>query len=285
MFAISGVTGHVGGAAARELLAQGQPVRAIVRDRAKGAPWAALGADVAVASLDDPAALAAALAGATGFFALVPNDPSSRDPLGDARRITDAIASAVERSRVPHVVLLSSLGAELSEGTGPIVGLHQLETKVRATGAVVTSLRPTFFQESVGEVIGAARHMGIYPSFLPSADMAASMVATLDIGRAVAGCLASQPASSEVVDVLGPEYSSRQIASALGAALGKTLQIVDVPPAGWVPAMMEGGMSREVAELLAEMYAAVGRGAVLPCGDRLVVGETGIEETIARLVG
>lgn len=285
MFAITGVTGNVGGAAARELLAQGHPVRVIVRDRAKGAPWAALGADVAVASLDDPAALTSALAGATGFFALVPPDPSSHDPRGDARRIIDAIASAVERSGVPHVVLLSALGAERPEGTGPIDALHELETKVRRTRAVVTSVRPTFFQESVSEALGAARHMGIYPSFLPSADTAASMVATRDIGRVVAGCLASPPASSEVIDVLGPEYSSRQIAVALGAALGKTLQVVDVPPAGWVPAMMEGGVSREVAELLAEMYTAIGQGAVLPHGDRLVVGSTRIEETIAGLVG
>ena len=75
MYAITGVTGHVGGAAARELLAAGAPVRAVVRDPEKGQAWAALGAEVAVADFTDRTALAAALAGCRGAFVMLPDHP------------------------------------------------------------------------------------------------------------------------------------------------------------------------------------------------------------------
>ena len=39
MYAITGVTGNVGGAVARALLAGGQSVRAIVRNADKGQVW------------------------------------------------------------------------------------------------------------------------------------------------------------------------------------------------------------------------------------------------------
>jgi uncharacterized protein YbjT (DUF2867 family) len=285
MFAISGVTGHVGGAAARELLAQGHPIRVIVRDAAKGASWAARGAEVAVASLSDPTSLRAALADATGFFALLPTDDGSTDVLGDHRRMAAAIATAVAQSGVPHVVLLSSLGADLAAGTGPIAGLHELEVQMRATGARLTCIRPGFFQETVAESLDPARHLGIYPSFNRSADEPVSMVATRDIGRLVAASLANPPSASEVVDILGPETTSRQIAAKLGAALGKPVQVVDIPPEGWMDALARAGLSRHFAELLAEMYAAVASGAVVPRGDRLVQATTEIDETIAALVG
>ncbi|VFU16555.1 protein of unknown function (plasmid) [Methylocella tundrae] len=64
MYVITGITGQVGGAVARTLLGAGRPVRAIVRDARKGAAWAERGCDVALADLNDAAALASAFKGA-----------------------------------------------------------------------------------------------------------------------------------------------------------------------------------------------------------------------------
>ena len=85
MYAIAGVTGHVGSVAAETLLAQGKPVRVIVRDAAKGAPWKAKGAEVAIADLGDEAALASAFAGASGAFVLLPptQTATSNTPIED----------------------------------------------------------------------------------------------------------------------------------------------------------------------------------------------------------
>src|SRR5260370_19702078 len=72
MYAVTGITGKVGAAVARSLLSADQPVRAIVRDRGKGAAWADLGCDIAVADLVDAAALTKAFEGTEGVFAMLP---------------------------------------------------------------------------------------------------------------------------------------------------------------------------------------------------------------------
>src|SRR5947209_20176963 len=134
MFVIAGVSGNVGSVVAKDLLAAGEKVKVLVRDPQKGASWSKQGAEVAVASLDDPKALATALKGAAGFFTLLPpNYQLQSSFLAQQRKTADSIAQAVKESGVPHVVILSSVGADLPEGTGPIRGLHYLEGKLRET--------------------------------------------------------------------------------------------------------------------------------------------------------
>jgi uncharacterized protein YbjT (DUF2867 family) len=253
----------------------------VVRGAAKGEPWRAQGADVRVASLEDAGALSRALAGATGFFALLPEDPTIPDFHARQRRMADAMAAAVKESGVPHVVFLSATAACLPDGNGPAKDLHYAENALRATGATVTALRPTYFQDNVMSVLPAAREQGIYPNLLPSAEVSFPTVATRDIGRVAASCLVERPSTNEVIDILGPSYSVRQLASALGRALEKELRVLDVPASEQVRTLMETGMSQQAAEALAELFACFGAGRVSPRGDRLVSGTTTIDEVIA----
>ena len=110
-YVVAGVSGHTGAVVADTLLAQGQPVRVIVRDRAKGERFAARGAEVAVADLADAAALGRAFAGAKGAWMLVPPNMAIADFRGYQREIVASIAKAAESSKLPHLVLLSSIGA------------------------------------------------------------------------------------------------------------------------------------------------------------------------------
>ena len=285
MFVVAGVTGHVGSVVAEKLLAAGKPVKVVVRDSAKGAAWARKGAEVAVGELGDTAFLAGALKGASAFFTLLPPPPfSETDFYGAQKRMVDAIAGAVKASGVAHVVILSSVGADLSEGNGPIRGLFHLENALRATGTKLSAIRAGYFQENVGNSLAPAKHMGIFPNFAASADYPMPMIATKDIGALAAESLLSPPAKNENVDLHGPAYSIRQIAEKLGAALGKTLQVVDIPQAGWVDAMMQGGLPKHVAEVFADMYAGFGTGKIGPKGDRMVQGKTEIDEVIKGLV-
>jgi uncharacterized protein YbjT (DUF2867 family) len=285
MLVIAGVTGHVGSVAARRLLARNAKIKVIVRDASKGSAWSKQGAEVATGELGDKDFLSGALRGASGFFALLPPPPFTvTDFYGWQRKTGETIAGAVTASGVPHVVLLSSVGAHLASGTGPIKGLHHLENALRATGAKVTAIRAGYFQENVGNAIGAARGAGIYPNFMASADVEVPMIATKDIGALVAETLASPPAKSEVVDIQGPAYSPRQIAEKLGAALGKTIQLVDIPQPGWLPALTQAGMPPPFAEAYAEMFSGFASGNIRPVGDRLVHGETKVDEVIAALV-
>ncbi len=285
MFVISGVTGHVGSVAARELIAQKKAVKVIVRDAAKGAAWAQQGAQTAVGSLDDAAFLGAALKGAEGFFALLPPNFTVPDLYAAQVKTADAIAAAVKPAGVPRVVLLSSVGADLPSGTGPIKGLHYLENALRATGTVLTAIRPGYFQENLANSLAPARQAGIFPNLMASADYPVPMIATKDIGELAAQSLLNAPAKSQVVDLHGPAYTVRQAAQMLGRALGRELKVVDVPAAQHVDALMKAGFSRNIAESFAEMYGGFAQGRIKPCGDLLVQGKTELSEVIAGLTG
>jgi uncharacterized protein YbjT (DUF2867 family) len=283
MFVIAGATGHVGSVIASELLAKKQQVKVIVRDAAKGATWSKRGAEVAVGTVEDQAFLTGALRGAKGFFTLLPPNYTASDFYAWQRQTADAQAAAVKAAGVPHVVLLSSVGADLAAGNGPIKGLHYFENALRASGTKLTAIRAGYFQENVGNVLGAARGAGIYPNFMASQDYPVSMIATRDIG-ALAAQLLGEGAKSEVVDLHGPAYSVKQVVEKLGRALGKQLQIVDIPQAGWVAAMQQAGFSQHVGEVFAEMYEGFASGRITPKGDRMVHGKTEIDETIKALV-
>ncbi len=127
MYVIAGATGRVGSTAARQLLSAGAEVRVLVRRRADADDWEAQGAGARLVSLNDRSTLTEALTGCTGFFALLPFDLTVDDLDEHADRLVESIAGAVADADVPHVVLLSSGGADLVEGTGPITGLHLME--------------------------------------------------------------------------------------------------------------------------------------------------------------
>ncbi|QEW04071.1 NAD(P)H-binding protein [Microbacterium lushaniae] len=284
MYVIAGATGRVGSAAARELTDAHADVRVVVRRQADAERWVARGAEAAVAALTDRAALGAALRGCSGLFVLLPFDLNADDLDAHADELIASVAGAVADERVPHVVMLSSGGADLAEGTGPIRGLHRMERALLETGTTVTALRSGHFQEKVGDVIDVARETGVYPVFASSADTAHSMAATRDIGAVVADALLHPPIRSEVVDVLGPVYSERTVAGLLGAALGRELHVATVPEEAWPGALMEAGFRPHIAQSLAELYRADEQGLLAPRGDRAVHVSTEIASTIDALL-
>jgi uncharacterized protein YbjT (DUF2867 family) len=284
MFVISGASGRTGRVVAETLLEQGKKVRVVARTSAKAGALAARGAEVAVASLDDARALRRALEGATGFYAILPDDPSLQDFHGARRRMVDAMTTAVRASGVPYVVFLSQPAAMLPDGNGPAQDLHYAENAFRTAAPKVSVIRASYFQENVLDAAYPARQEGIYPNFLPSADFAFPTVATRDIGALAARLLVDPPVRSEVIDLVGPTYSARDMAERLGKAIGKSVHVVDIPPAAHVEALtMKAGLPRPFAEALAEMFACLATGRVRPQGDRVVSGTTTLEQVLSGL--
>jgi uncharacterized protein YbjT (DUF2867 family) len=283
-YVVSGATGNTGSVTAAELLARGERVKAITREAARAGRLRERGAEVAEGSVGDREFLSKALQGAEAFYAVMPPDTrvGDEDYHAAQRRTADAMAAAVKQSGVAYVVMLSSQGADLPSGTGPIQNLHYLENALRGTGAKVAAIRAGYFQENIAGMIGAAREAGIYPNFLGGG--AVPMIATRDIGRLAAELLTSPARRSEAVDLLGPEYTAQDLSRELETALGKPVQVVDIPAAGHVDAMVNAGIPRALAETYAEMYAAVAAGRIVPKGDRLVKGTTAIREVLKALV-
>ena len=189
MYAVTGVTGKVGGATARALLEMGLAIRAIVRDAAKGAAWRERGAEVALADLNDPAELAAAFAGAEGVFAVLPPifDPTPGFP--EARALAASIRSAVEIAKPPKLVCLSTIGAQATQ-PNLLNQLGLVEQALADAPVPVSFLRAAWFMENSGlGCRSGARETGVIPSFLQPLDKPVPMVATADIGRVAAELL------------------------------------------------------------------------------------------------
>lgn len=287
MFVVSGVTGNTGRVVASTLLEAGHKVRVIVRDKEKGAPWREKGAEVAVASLDNAAAMTRALEGATGAYTIIPPDLQTTDYLGHGRHVIDALAAALRTVPVPHVVYLSSIGAHFEKGTGPIRTQYYAEGVLRKLPTNFTFIRASYFMENLAMLLGAVQHQGVLPSFV-STDRKSYMVATEDIGKVAAHSLLEPPSATEVIELTGPvEYDFNDAATTLARLLGKPVQAVRVPDEGIVPALLAAGVSEEVAKQYFEMSQGWERGLLSFEGGaaRFVRGTKTLEEVLRGLVG
>lgn len=287
MYVVAGASGKTGAVVADTLLRAHKRVTVVVRDAAKGAPWRARGAEVAVASLDDPQALARALAGATGAYLLSPQDMRSADPISDGWRMADAIARAVEGSALPHLVLLSALGAQHAEGTGLSRTLRAAEERLAQASAKITFLRAAYFLENWASVLGAAAE-GKLPTFIRP-DCVAPMVSIRDIGAVAAGALLEGPPASrrEVIELAGPrDYSPRDLAAALGGLLGRPVQPEHVPLEALVPIFTGFGASAAFAEQVRLVHKALEDGKLVCHGEgtRVLRGSVGAEVVLGALL-
>lgn len=251
MYAVAGVTGNTGSIVAETLLARGERVRVIVRDAAKGEPWKAKGAEVAVAELEDSAAVARALEGARGAYFLVPPNVTAADILADRARITDALAEAIRSSGIEHVVFLSSVGAHLPAGTGPIRIVHYAEKQLRGAAKNLTLLRAPYFLENFAPMIPVAKESGALPVFWdPAAKIPMASVA--DIGRVAAEALLEPAQGVKVIELSGPtEYSPADVAQLFGVPPTR------VPVEAIVPTFTSFGFSHDAASLYREMLENV----------------------------
>lgn len=285
MFVITGATGHTGSVAAETLLAAGQKVRVVVRNAAKAAQLAARGAEVFVADLGDQEALARAVRGARGVFLISPPDLTATDFIAARQQLTQRQVDTLVAEKVPHVVLLSSIGAQHPAGTGPILSAHNAERQLLASGLAATFVRASYFVENWGVVLQAARSDGVLPSFI-AADALIPMVSTVDIGQAVARALLDGPRGVRVIELGGPsDVSPNDVAAALTRILGKPIQVVQAPLDAVVPTFTGFGASENIAGLYREMYEAFAKGKLVAERGEQVRGTTSIETTLRALLG
>ena len=249
-------TGHIGNKLANILLDRKSDVTLIARHPEKVENLASRGARVIAGEHGNAAVLDQAVDAADALFWLTPSEITSHDPLGMARRMAEAGASVIRKHPNLHVVQLSSAGAFLPSGTGPIVGLHDTEEKFRAAGKNIVSLRPNEFMENVffalPTIIG---QNSIYTSIPGTAK--APFIATQDIAEIAAEFLLNPVDGHHVVDIVGPhEISLDEWARIAGQSIGKQIRVLTVPEAQLKAAMSHSGMSPEMAALLVEMEEA-----------------------------
>jgi len=265
MYALMGANGHITSKAARLLLQQGQKVRVIGRDAGRLKDLKDAGAELAIGDAMDPKFLEGAFRGADAVYTMIPPKYDAPEFRAYQNQVGEAISKGLAKSGVKRVVNLSSVGASLPKGTGPIAGLHDQEQRLKSHGKIdVVHLRPAYFMENHMNSIPAIAQMGVFPGLI-KAKAPVAMIATRDIAARVARELANPSTKGhEVRHLHGPrDYTMSEAARILGAAIGKPdLPYVEAQPADMKKALMGYGFSKDVVDSFEEMSGALSDGRI-----------------------
>jgi uncharacterized protein YbjT (DUF2867 family) len=263
MYVITGATGHTGNVIARTLLGKGQKVRAIARSAEHLQPLARLGAEPFPADVTDTDALVKAFTGAKAVYLMIPPNTKTEDYRAYQDQVTRSFVSAIRQAGVQNVVMLSSVGADKAEGTGPVVGLHELEEQINEVPALnALKLRAGYFMENTLSQVGLIQQMGITAGPL-RADLQIPMIATRDIGvRAAEELLRLDFHGQLTQELLGPrDLTMTEAAAIIGKAIGRPdLTYTQVPDEQVREALMQSGLTRNLADLIIEMAHAMNSG-------------------------
>ena len=283
MFFITGITGQVGGAAARRLLDEGRQLRALAREPDKAAAWADKGVDVRLGDLNDPAAVADALKGVGAAFLMMP--PTLPTPgYPEAKTTVASYVEALRRSPPPRLVVLSSFGSEKTSGLGNITATHLLEEAVADAPFPVAFVRPGSFMENYGYALHQAQATGAFDILLGPVDRAVPMTATADIGAQITALLASDWTGRKIVE-LGDRYSPNDLARALGGVLGRDVVARSTPPEQWAASLSYMGVPHVAIPFYEEMMDGINSGWIdhgAP-GAEHVAGTTTPAQLFARM--
>jgi uncharacterized protein YbjT (DUF2867 family) len=241
MIFVSGITGHVGGTAAQQLLDRGHAVRTLARDPGKAAAWAARGVDVRQGDFLDPAAVAAALDGVAAAYLMMPPVFAPARGFPEAKAVVASFRAALERASPPRLVVLSSIGSQQTRGLGNITSTHLLEQALIDLPSATAFVRAGSFLENYAFGLKAAAATGWFDSYLAPTDRPVPMIASADVGRQVARLLVGDWTGRKIVE-LGSRASPDELAAAMGEALGRPVKARAVPRETWAASLEASGM-------------------------------------------
>jgi uncharacterized protein YbjT (DUF2867 family) len=277
MYVVLGASGHTGHIVAKNLLKRGQKVRVVGRSAERLQNLAAEGAEVFVADATDGPALSKAFRGADAAYVLIPPDTTSSNYRAFQDRVSDAIAASVENASLKRVVALSSIGADKESGTGPVVGLYNLEQKLnQIDGVNVLHLRAGYFMENTFPQVGVIRMLGSMAGPVRP-DLKVAMISTGDIGEAATEALVRGDfRGKQTKELLGQrDIDYTEVAAVIGKAIGKPgLGYIQAPDDQLRAAMVQMGMSADLAGLILEMAGAMNSGHMKALEPRTAANST-----------
>ncbi len=268
IFAVMGATGHIGRVIVEELLKRGHIVRAIGRNEGKLYQLELKGADTYSINYDDSKALTEAFRDTFAIFSLLPPAYTEKNYSAFQETVSKAICTAVSDSECRRVINLSSIGADLDAGTGPIIGLHNHEKKLNNISSLETliHLRPDFFMENLEKYLPMIKNAGVIQAPIDQ-NLPIAMIATRDIGWKAADFMDSTaPFGNLVFEFIGPKnITMNYVAEIFG-------QVFDHPELWYDEIsmnvareeMLGSGMQPEITDLMIEMYEGFNSGLIVP---------------------
>lgn len=261
-FIVTGSLGHISRPLAEKLIAEKHDVTIITSKTERASEIEALGAKAAVGTVEDVEFLTRTLKGADAFYTMVPPFFGAADWKKYIAGIGENLAAAIKASGVKYVVNLSSIGAHMPDGCGPVSGLYFAEQALNSLDGVnVKHLRPGFFFENFYGNIGMIKHMGIIGGNYGEGTKLV-IAYTADIAEAAAEeMLALSFKGKNIRYIASDEKTTDEVASILGKAIDKQdLKWVNFADADTFAALQQNGLPAEIAKNYVEMGSAMRRG-------------------------
>ncbi len=261
-YVITGSLGHISKPLSETLIKAGHDVSIITSRQENVAAIEALGAKAATGSIEDADFLAKAFTGADAVYTMIPPKWDATDWKGWIGKIGENYAAAIRSSGVKYVVNLSSIGAHMPDGAGPVSGLYRVEQALNAlTDVNVVHLRPAYFYQNLLANIGMIKHANIVGGNFGNDKI--PLIHPDDIAAVAAEELLNLDFKGHAVRyIVADERTGEEIASVIGQAIGKP----DLP---WIvfsdeqnlQGAIQAGLPEEVAKNYTEMGHAIRTGA------------------------
>ncbi|MBU6441290.1 MAG: NmrA family NAD(P)-binding protein [Betaproteobacteria bacterium] len=282
MFLVMGITGKVGGATAQQLLAQGKKVRALVRNREKAAVWANLGVELVDGDWNDALVMEQALKDVEGALVMLPSVWAPSPDFREARAVIANYVQALANTAPARIVALSSMGANRSSGIGMIRALSLLEEGLRELPSPIAFLRAGGFFENFLYGLQLASS-GTLPVFYTPTRRRSAMVATRDVGKAVASLFTGSAWSGQRVVEVGSMVAADEVARQLGEVMNLPVQAFAVPRDAWAATFEQFGIPKGLTGPAEEMFDAVNAGwmDLGGVGTEHIVGTTSARDVFA----
>ncbi|WP_345952679.1 NAD(P)H-binding protein [Mucilaginibacter sp. PAMB04168] len=259
----TGSLGNVAQPLVRKLIAAGHEVTVISTKDDRTSEIEALGAKAAVGSISDELFLTEAFKGADAVYTMMPPSMGPGNMIENIAKAGQAYANAIKAAGVTRVVMLSSVGADAAQGTGPVQGVHRVERILQGLDGVnVTILRSGFFFINFLRDIPLIKSQGIFGNNYDGDDQLA-LTHPEDLSTALADELQAKGNGFEVKYVVSDVSTGAEIARVFGQAIGKPEMVwTNIPDEQLKQGMLAGGLPEELVGLIVEMGQGVRAGII-----------------------
>jgi len=266
---ITGSLGNISKTLTKELVLKGHQVTVISSNPERQKEIENFGAKAAIGTMEDADFLAATFKGADAVYVMETMGGNSYfdpnlDIMAAINKVGNNYKQAIEQSGVKRVVHLSSIGAHTDKGNGLLAFHYNVENILQTlpSDVAITFMRPVGFYYNLLGFVNTIKTQGVIATNY-GGDSKKPWVSPIDIAAAVAEELVTPFEGRKVRYVASDEISCNELASLLGAVIGKPdLKWVVIPDEQLLQGMVSAGMNPKIARGLVEMNAS-GQNGVL----------------------
>ena len=264
-YVITGAAGNISRPLAEKLLKAGHDVTVISRNAENIKPLTDQGAKAAIGSVEDVEFLKKAFKDADAVYTMIPPKYDAPDLKAHIASVGKNYAEAVKANNIRYVVNLSSVGAHLPDGCGPVSGLHRVEQALNELkNTNIKHLRPVYFYTNFLGNTGMVKTMNIIGGNFGGADFTMLLTDPGDVAEVAYEELSNLDFTGHTIRYIGSdERATDDIAKVFGEAIGK-------PQLPWVTftdeqayaGMMQMGFPENAVKNYTEMGHAMHDGSM-----------------------